>query len=517
MTKTAFLGPPGTGKTYTLMRLVEDYIRNHNTDPQNIGFVSFSKKATEEARNRAAAELSLDYKNMPHFRTLHSMAFRQLGLRIEDVMRGADYRKLEEMLGLEFHANSSISMNDAEFFRIGGKGDMYLSIYNMARVRGVEPEHQFHRQANWSLHIGEFEQVYTAYEEYKRELKKMDFTDMIQRFVSEGEAPFLDVLIVDEAQDLVPLQWDMIDRMEERATDVFYAGDDDQAIYEWMGVEPYDFIERVHDADKRVLLDQSYRVPQRVHQYATQITDRMFTRIAKKYEPRESAGDVSYHFSLDELDLEEGQWMVLCRTNYIANKIGGQLKGRGLLYWRAGNGWSVSNKTLEAVRNFTRLVKGQSLGRTEFQEVWTMIKVDRATRRQGNKLIKERVQIGFDFEEQPEKFDLELLSEMVKRDLTDKPWYEVLDVQAKERVYITSVLNSGDKFDEENPRIVLSTIHKAKGGEAENVALFLESTKACCTMGDPDGERRVFYVGATRAKENLHVIDNHEAKWKFEG
>ena len=106
---------------------------------------------------------------------------------------------------------------------------------------------------------------------------------------------------------------------------------------------------------------------------------------------------------------------------------------------------------------------------------------------------------------------------MVKRDLTDKPWYEVLDVQAKERVYITSVLSSGDKFDEENPRIVLSTIHKAKGGEAENVALFLESTKACCTMGDPDGERRVFYVGATRAKENLHVIDNHEAKWKFEG
>ena len=127
MTKTAFLGPPGTGKTYTLMRLVEDYIRNHNTDPQNIGFVSFSKKATEEARNRAAAELSLDYKNMPHFRTLHSMAFRQLGLRIEDVMRGADYRKLEEMLGLEFHANSSISMNDAEFFRIGVKGIIYLS------------------------------------------------------------------------------------------------------------------------------------------------------------------------------------------------------------------------------------------------------------------------------------------------------------------------------------------------------------------------------------------------------
>ena len=75
---------------------------------------------------------------------------------------------------------------------------------------------------------------------------------------------------------------------------------------------------------------------------------------------------------------------------------------------------------------------------------------------------------------------------------------------------------SGDKFNEDNPRIVLSTIHKAKGGEADNVALFLESTKACCTMGDPDGERRVFYVGATRAKENLHIIDPPSAKWRFQ-
>ena len=41
-------------------------------------------------------------------------------------------------------------------------------------------------------------------------------------------------------------------------------------------------------------------------------------------------------------------------------------------------------------------------------------------------------------------------------------------------------LESGEKFNDENPRLVLSTIHKAKGGEADNVALLLESTKACC-------------------------------------
>jgi ATP-dependent exoDNAse (exonuclease V) alpha subunit len=76
-------------------------------------------------------------------------------------------------------------------------------------------------------------------------------------------------------------------------------------------------------------------------------------------------------------------------------------------------------------------------------------------------------------------------------------------------------LESGEKFDDDNPRIVLSTIHKAKGGEADNVALLLKSSKACCTMGDPDCEKRVFYVGATRAKQNLHIIEAPAANWSF--
>ena len=71
-------------------------------------------------------------------------------------------------------------------------------------------------------------------------------------------------------------------------------------------------------------------------------------------------------------------------------------------------------------------------------------------------------------------------------------------------------MESGEKFNDENPRLVLSTIHKAKGGEADNVALLLESTKACCTLSEPDAERRVFYVGATRAKQKLFVVDNPE-------
>ena len=76
----AIVGPPGTGKTHYLMEIVEDRIRNLDYDPSKIGFFSFTRKAAEEARDRAARNLGLDVKQMHHFRTLHSLAFRQLGL-----------------------------------------------------------------------------------------------------------------------------------------------------------------------------------------------------------------------------------------------------------------------------------------------------------------------------------------------------------------------------------------------------------------------------------------------------
>ena len=59
------------------------------------------------------------------------------------------------------------------------------------------------------------------------------------------------------------------------------------------------------------------------------------------------------------------------------------------------------------------------------------------------------------------------------------------------------------------PRIELSTIHAAKGGECQNVVLLTDLTKTTLETyhKNPDDENRLFYVGATRTKENLHIIE----------
>ena len=89
----------------------------------------------------------------------------------------------------------------------------------------------------------------------------------------------------------------------------------------------------------------------------------------------------------------------------------------------------------------------------------------------------------------------------------ETPWYEIVKVSEKEQIYITSVRRAGERILTDKPRLKISTIHKAKGGEADNVLLLLDSTKAALESPDQDSEVRTFYVGITRAKKALHLVE----------
>ena len=91
---------------------------------------------------------------------------------------------------------------------------------------------------------------------------------------------------------------------------------------------------------------------------------------------------------------------------------------------------------------------------------------------------------------------------------TNKVWHEAFDNAGSRRVdYIRAMRRSGEKLNKD-PRIKLSTIHSVKGGEEDNVILLTDLTTNTHKSYEknPDDENRLFYVGATRTKEHLHII-----------
>ena len=98
--------------------------------------------------------------------------------------------------------------------------------------------------------------------------------------------------------------------------------------------------------------------------------------------------------------------------------------------------------------------------------------------------------------------------------LVNTIWHEAFDrLGVKEREYLISCLRRNENTN--TPRIKLTTIHASKGGEADNVVLLtdLASSTHEELIRRPDTENRTFYVGITRTKQNLNVVQSSTNKY----
>ena len=92
------LGPPGTGKTTYLLNKSEEFL-DSGIQPNKIGYVAFTKKAANEALERASLRFELEPKELVYFRTIHSLCYHWLGLKTADIMARSHYREFSKLMG----------------------------------------------------------------------------------------------------------------------------------------------------------------------------------------------------------------------------------------------------------------------------------------------------------------------------------------------------------------------------------------------------------------------------------
>jgi DNA helicase-2/ATP-dependent DNA helicase PcrA len=304
------------------------------------------------------------------------------------------------------------------------------------------------------------------------------------------------VLFIDEAQDLSALQWRMVDLLIENANETYVAGDDDQAIYRWAGADVNHFINL---EGKVEVLGQSYRIPRSHHLIAQRLIHKVSNRRPKVFQPRDEEGVVSWHRHSEEVDLSQGSWLLLSRTKRGADQLEEEVRQRGFLYVYEG-GRSLKADVMRAVTGWERLRKGQVLPAVEIRNIYRHMVIDVDVVR-GHKTL-------------PNVEDNEMLN---IEDLTSdhglmhkKPWDETFGkISEDDRQYLKSCLRHGSF--EDKPRIIISTIHGAKGTECDNVMLLTDGVSKNQGLWklqsyEEEDEFRVFYVGLTRAKHSLHLI-----------
>lgn len=495
---TLILGPPGCGKTYTLIERVQEKLEQ-GVHPSRIGVVSFTTKAISEFVDRACAKFNLTRNDFPHFRTLHATGYHGLGLQRGDVMDYEDYKKLGEILGLLFQNADSTSMDDGvPIPAVHGSGSKYLQLVMRSTYREKDLEYEYNYEGDHSLDYSKLVQVKAQLEEYKSKTHKYDFADMIAKYIEIVEPPYLDLLIVDEAQDLTPLQWTMVEKMAKNAEQVLIAGDDDQAIHRWTSVD----IDRFKESANAIeVLNQSYRLPRSVWSLAMRISKRIPDRLEKEFFPREEEGTVTTVGSMHHMPLEHGSWTIMARINGYVGDIAKWLEEQGYFYSRRGHP-SISRKKTETMATWIDLQEGKSLGLGRIQKFYE--NVPKAGK---GAVVKRGASKLLDAADPEELLSYGTLAQHygLIAPIDTHPM-DIAKMSEFEKVYIRSLERRGENIYEE-PRIKLSTIHAMKGGEDDNVAVYLGSTKNCVDGMHPEDEHRVFYVAVTRAKKNLYLIE----------
>jgi len=497
----------GTGKTRAITHRIAYAASIGTMDPQKVLALTFTSRAAGEMRTRLRA---LGVPTVAA-RTIHAAALKQLvyfwpsvfGGRVPELMtaKAGFIGEAINRAGLagELRATSRELMRDI------------ASEIEWAKVSQVAPEDFVNeigkRGQKPRVSAEKLAQVYTAYESVKKQELAIDFEDVLlltaamleeERTVRERVQDQYRYFTIDEYQDISPVQQRLINAWLGSRQDICVVGDPAQTIYSFAGATPVflnSFTQRFPDAEV-IRLSTGYRSTPEITfaanallrhgsmgQELVALNDHGTKPSVDGYanEDAEIAGVLAQITELLNNGTQAQEIAILARTN-------GQLKGVERAMNKADLPYQVRSTERffdrQDVRDFLKEVRRASVLPTE-----------------GVSWIDELRTLAQPFLTGESIDGIAALLHLARELDADNNF-----APKTLRGYLREI---EDRVQQNNPPtmpvVTLATLHAAKGLEWERVFLIGASEGILPLDEQIDEERRLFYVGMTRAKVDLHI------------
>ena len=285
------LAGPGSGKTFVIVRRLK-YLIEHGADPSKILVITFTKAAAMEMQIRFLKLTDNSYPEVS-FGTFHSIFYQIIrsnssnNSKIEIANLKFKTEIVQDILS-QLKASKKLSLNEYE----DAVEQIPDILSEISRIKNLDISTMYCSESISIKPI--FAYVYDQYNRHLREFGKIDFDDMISRCfellqknasVRSIYQERFEYILIDEYQDINPMQYKVVKLLLGEKKNLFAVGDDDQSIYGFRGSEPgimLDFMDAFKDFKPSMInLDINYRSGSKILLYSNKVIEENSVRFKK--------------------------------------------------------------------------------------------------------------------------------------------------------------------------------------------------------------------------------------------
>ena len=508
MSKLRFMvGPPGTGKTSTFItsKYIE-LLKNYN----------YKKIIILSHTNVAADEIKDEILKLPEMQGVSKKSLK------DNICTIHHYCKHKATIGeqvLDYDDYKNLCRIDSIFQRHKVTQSQFDNREH-GYFKFVREAYGFNRslKEHWkksdkkynSYSITDIETMLKIVDDYNKQNGKLDFHDMIKRFIDKAVEPDIDALIVDEAQDSNKTQKIALDKIATNAKEYWFVGDPDQTIFEWAGADAHEFYKLSQGAEE---LEQGHRCSKTINALCKRIIAPIWNHYGthRVWKSTVYSGN-HYHLPnlltkcsaveelLKKIHNTDQTFLFTYRQKPSDTWLKKFFRQHGIEFAHVGNTAHIPKKELRCHKLWPDFCKGTPMSLRQIKDFWSYIGTKVIVHGRGDETFEEWVDREY-------TIDYLIHHKYLKKNASSQRDFALIRTKTEnERImHIKKILEKGFNMDGD-VRVKYANIHTVKGLTFDNV--IVDETRF--RPEDYFSQLRLKYVAYSRGKYDCWTIASQD-------